>query len=134
MTSIPILALGADWVGVVLSHGIAHSPTLAGTVVDRMNLLTGIILLCCGLYLRFVTLYRVPAIYEYAYLLAGATFFVSGMFYVGNPDLHVLAIRAVRQVSVILLAYTMFHHLVITTNIDPPSKRIPEVIHELRGK
>lgn len=107
------------------------SPDIAVRIVDRLNLLTGVFLLSCGLYLRFVARYEVPRIYEYAYLLAGATFFATGMFYAGDPDVRVLGIRVARQVAVITLAYAMFHHLVITTNIDPPSKRIPEAVRDV---
>lgn len=113
----------------VMSNSAGHD--LAIRAVDRLNLLTGVFLLSCGLYLRFVARYKVPRVYEYAYLLAGATFFATGMFYAGDPDIHVLAVRVARQASVIFLAYAMFHHLVITTNIDPPSKRIPEAIRDV---
>lgn len=111
---------------------LMHSPLhdVAIRAVDRLNLLTGIILLSCGLYLRFVTQYNVPRIYEYAYMVTGVVFFVNGMFRAGDLDTYVLVVRVTKQITVSYFAFAMFRHLIITTSIDPPSQRIPEAVRD----
>lgn len=110
------------------------SELLLADLVHRINLLTGVILLSIAIYLRGVSPYHTPRLYEYAYALCGFSFITVGLLDPDDLSEVATSLKFVRQISVLVLGIVMFRQLIISTQMDQPRDRFRQVYQRVRGR